>query len=129
MSSAFPCSEASTCARGRTEFRSESEASPSQTCTVWSSVFSERSVPCLTRVITVSLLMPNRTAASPTETRLVPRRSVTVLSPVRRIVSLQSSDLLAPGQEASVGKMFEEYIVKDAGGSPPDHWSLACAWL
>src|SRR5215207_10707240 len=129
MSSAFPCSEASTRARGRTEFRSESEASPSQTCTVWSSVFSERSVPCLTRVITVSLLMPNRTAASPTETRLAPRRSVTVLSPVRRIVRLQSSDLLAPGQEASVGKMFEEYIVKDSGGSPPDHWSLACAWL
>jgi hypothetical protein len=43
------------------------------------------------------------------------------LSLVRRIVRLQSSDSLPPGHESLVGKMFEEYIVRDAGGSPPDH--------
>jgi hypothetical protein len=85
MSSAVFCSEASARARELTEFRSESKASPSQPSTIWSSVFSERSVPSLTRVITAPLPMPNRTEAPHTETRLAPprppRRSVIVLSP------------------------------------------------
>ena len=43
------------------------------------------------------------------------------LSLVRRIDRLQSSDSLPLEHESLVGRMFEEYILKDAGGSPPGH--------
>ena len=43
------------------------------------------------------------------------------LSLVRRIDRLQSSDSLPPGHESLVARKFEEYILKDAGGSPPGH--------